>query len=461
MSIEQMKKFIEPRSVALFGVSSKRIDENSRNILRNLVSSGYQGRLYPINPNASEILGVKTFPRIADVNDAVDLAIINLPRTQVPGVVKECIEHGVQAIIIATQGFADAVDEEGEQLQREIDNLIENNGARILGPNSLGAANAFTNFSSAYAQLHMKKVPVGLICQTGVLFFEFSETTFIGKAFDLANACDVDFADAMEYFEQDDDTKVVALHIEGVRDGKRFIEAAKRLARRKPVLALKTGRSAYAAEAVQSHTGSLAGKDEVWEVALKNSGIIRVSDIDELADLTRAFSMLSLMKGNRIGVISVSGGLGVVSLDACYKYDLEVARFSPQTIERLKGLMPSWQGVGNPVDIWPACMVLKQPIPHVITEMLDAILSDDGVDAAILVWNIELRRTGANIREAVPKLVETYRDKPLVCCLFGTDTEHVRTKLKKSGAFMTTGTPERAIRALGRVAQYSAFRRSL
>jgi len=461
MSIEQMKKFVEPRSVAIFGVSSKRIDENSRNILRNLASSGYRGKLYPINPKASEILGVKTYPRIADVNDDIDLAIINLPRTQVPGVVKECIEQGIQAIIIATQGFADAVDEEGKQLQREIDELIKKNGIRVLGPNSLGMANAFINFSSAFVRLHMEKVPVGLICQTGVFLFEFSETVFIGKAFDLANACDVDFADAMEYFEQDDEIKVVALHIEGTQDGKRFIEAARRLARVKPVIALKTGRSANAAEAVQSHTGSLAGRDEVWEVALKNSGIIRVNDIDEFADLARAFSMLPLMRGNRIAVASVSGGLGVVSIDACYKYNLEIATFSPQTLERLKGLMPSWQGVGNPADIWPACMVLRHPVTHVITEVLDTILSDDGVDATLLIWNIELRRTGANINEVVPKLAETYRDKPLVCCLFGTDFEHVRDKLRKSGAFMFTDTPERAIRALGRLAQYSAFRRSL
>ena len=455
-----MKKFIEPRSVALFGVS-RRTGENSRNILQNMLSNGYRGKLHPINPNATEILGMKAHHRVADIDEEIDLAIINLPRSVVPGVVRECIEHGIESIIIETQGFADAIDEEGKQLQKEIDKLVKQSGVRILGPNSLGTANAFINFSSSYARLDMANVPVGVICQTGAFLFTFSETRFIGKAFDLGNACDVDCADAMEYFEQDEETKIVALHIEGVRDGKRFIESANRLARRKPVIALKTGRSAYAAEAVQSHTGSLAGRDEVWEVALRKSGVIRVNDIDELTDSVRAFSTLPLMNGTRVGIVSISGGLGVVSLDACYKYNLEPARFSPATMERIKALSPSWQGVGNPVDIWPTVMVLKRPINTILTNTIDNILNDCEVDAVLLIWNVLLRETARRIRQVLPKLAEAHPDKPIVCCLFGPYAKGAKHGLEQSGRVMVTDTPERAIRALSHLARYSAFSRGI
>ncbi|GAJ05433.1 unnamed protein product, partial [marine sediment metagenome] len=168
------------------------------------------------------------------------------------------------------------------------------------------------------------------------------------------NTCDVDFADGMEYFEQDNETKIVALHIEGIRDAKGFIKAANHLARKKPVLALKTGKSEYAAEAAQSHTGSLVGKDEVWEVALRQSGITRINDIDELGDLVRAFSLLPLMRGTKVGIVSASGGLGIMSIDACQQFHLELAELSSITMKRIKALSPPWQDVGNPVDIWPA-----------------------------------------------------------------------------------------------------------
>jgi len=453
---EQIKRLLEPKSIAIFGVSRR---PNIHHILQNLLSYGYQGRIYPINPNATEILGVKTYSRVADITDEIELAIINLPRSLVPGIVRECVEHGIQSIIIETQGFADANDEEGKQLQREIDKLIRESHIRILGPNSLGTANAFTNFSSAYSKLNMAKIPVGIICQTGVFFHRFSQLVLVGKGIDLGNACDVDFADAMEYFEQDNETKIVVLHIEGVQDASRFIKAANRLVQRKPVLALKTGKSEHAAEAVQSHTGSLVGKDEVWEVALRQSGIIRVNDIDELSDLTRGFILLPPMKGRKLGIVSISGGLGIMSIDACHQFDLELAKLSPITMKRISDLSPQWQAVGNPVDIWPAYMVLKQSLTKVLTEAIDAICNDNEVDAALLIWNLWRQQTYTQICQFLPKLAEAHPDKPLVCCFFGTYAEEAKNKLELNGRIVVFHTPDRAIRALGHLARYSAFRR--
>ena len=271
--------FFQPRSVAIVGASQDETKSGGM-FIAGLLRDGYKGKIYPINPNVAEILGVKTYSRIADATGEIELAIINLPRSLVPGIVRECVEHGIQSIIIETQGFADAIDGKGEQLQRAIDKLVRENHVRILGPNSLGTANAFTSFSSAYSKLNMVRIPVGIICQTGTFFHRFAQSLFIGKGIDLGNACDVGFVESLEYFEQDDEIKVVALHIEGVRDAKGFIAVAQHIAQKKPVLALKTGRSEHAAAAAQSHTGSLVGKDEVWEAAMKQTGIIRADDID-------------------------------------------------------------------------------------------------------------------------------------------------------------------------------------
>ncbi len=453
-NLDQMRKFVEPESVALFGVSSQRVGENARNILQNLLDCGYRGKLYPVNPNAAEILGVKAFPRIADVPAPVDLAVINLPRSLVPGVVQEFVQHGIRSIIIATQGFADAHDEEGRNLQKQLDELVRQSGARIVGPNSLGTANAFINFSSSYANLEMQKVPVGVVCQTGAFLFRFGEAVFVGKAIDLGNACDVSFADALEYFAQDDQVKVVALHIEGVRDGRSFIEAASRATRIKPVVALKTGGSPYAAGPVQSHTGSLVGRDEVWQAAFKKSGVIRVSDIDEFGDAVRAFSTLPPMRGGRVAFASISGGLGIVGIDACHRYGLQIARFSDRTMGQIAALCPVWQGVGNPADIWPAFIVQKQPLGKLLTESMSAVLSDPGVNALVLIWNVLLRHTATQLGEVVPQIARAFPHKPVVCSLFGAYAEEAMKELGKHDGIMATYTPERAVRALGLLHRY-------
>ena len=456
--VEQMKKFVEPKSVAIFGVSRR---PNMYHILQNLLDYGYSGRIYPINPNATEILGVKTYSRIGDITGEIELAIINLPRSLVPGVVRECVEHGVQSIIIETQGFADAIDDRGRQLQREIDKLVRESHVRILGPNSLGTANAFTNFSSAYSKLNMIRMPVGIVCQTGTFFHRFAQSLFIGKGIDLGNACDIGFAESLEYYEQDDETKVVALHIEGVRGAKGFIAAAQHIVQKKPVIALKTGRSEHAAAAAQSHTASLVGKDEVWEAAMRQVGVIRAGDIDELNDLVRAFYLLPPMKGKKVAIISISGGLGIIGIDACHRFNLELAELSPITMKRINDLLPTWLNTGNPVDIWPAHMVVKQSLAKVLTTTIDAVLDDDGVDAAMLIWNLWQPQTYALVCQLLPKLAEAHPDKPLIGSFFGSNAEEGRSKLEASGRVAVFHTPNRAIRALGHLARYSAFRSGL
>lgn len=454
-----MKQFMEPQSVALIG-TSRYTGEGAFNILENLLSYGYQGRIYPINPNASEILGVKTYTSITGVTEAIDLAIISTPRSQVPAMVKECTESNIQSVIIVAQGFADANDDEGKQLQKKITAIAQSSQVRILGPNTFGTANAFINFSSSFVKMRMRKQPTGIICQTGVFFVGFPELALIGKGLDLGNACDISFADGLEYFKNDPETKVVALHIEGTKDTKGLINQARRITQIKPVLALKTGKGEQAAKAAQSHTGSLTGKNEVWEAALKQSGVIQVSDLEELIDLVRVFSLLPLMEKPKVGVATLSGGLGIMAIDACQHSNLEIATLSPQTKRLLDAISPPWLKVSNPVDIWPA-MMSSPSVTKPLIDCLEILLSDHELGAVLFIGAIFDKNFGSEFCQLLTELATAHQDKPLACCLHGPYADEAIKELQDAGNVAGFLTPERAIRALARLSEYSLLHRRL
>ena len=458
-TLKQMKQFMEPQSVALIGVS-RYTGEGTFNILENLLSYGYQGKIYPVNPNASEILGIRTYSSITAVTENVDLAIITTPRSLVPRLVRECSQSNIQAIEIVAQGFTDANDDEGKQLQKEINDIARTSHIRIVGPNTFGTANAFINFSSSFLKIRMKKEPIGVICQTGVFFLGFPELALIGKGLDLGNACDISFAEGLEYFENDPQTNVVVLHIEGMQDTKRFIDIARRTARTKPVVALKTGRSQQAAKAAQSHTGSLIGRNEVWQAALKQSGIIQAGDLEEFIDLARTFSVLPLMGKPRIGVVTISGGLGIVTIDGSQQSGLEIGQLSANTKKLLDAMSPSWLNISNPVDIWPAMMTSPSVMKPLI-DGLEALLSDEQLGAALFIGGAFDEKWATRLCQLLTQLAVDHQDKPVACCIYGPYGDEAIRQLQDAGKAVGFPTPERAIRALARLKEYSGLRRRL
>jgi len=455
--VEQVKQFLEPQSVAIVG-ASRRTGEGAYNVLENLLGYGYQGRIYPVNPNANEILGVKTYSKVGELPEKVDLAIISLPRSLVPGMVEECIEEGISAITIVTQGFRDADDDEGKQLQEQVDRLVEGSGVRVLGPNTFGTANVHINFSSSFIKTTMAKLPVGLICQTGAFFVGFGDLKLLGKGIDVGDACDVDVADALAYFERDEETKVIALHIEGVRDGRRFLKAVSRVAGKKPVVALKTGRSKSAARAVQSHTGSLAGRDEVWDTALRASGVIRATDIEDFCDAIMAFCMLPRMGGRRVGIATYTGGFGIMGVDACERCGLEMAELSPTTIGELSALSPPWLAVGNPVDIWPGNMISGHPLSQMEEAAVKSLLADQQVDAVLCIFAAYKPTLHLELCQIVEEAAESYPDKPVVFYVYGPFYEEVKKGLEATGRTLVFSSFDRAAGTLGHVASYWRYR---
>jgi acyl-CoA synthetase (NDP forming) len=454
-----MKKFMEPQSVALIGVS-RYTGEGTFNILENLLSYGYQGRIYPVNPSVSEILGVKTYSSIAEVANDIDLAVIATPRDLIPQLVKECADSNIEAVEIVAQGFSDARDEDGKRLQKEIDDTVKAGRARILGPNTFGTANAFIDFSSTFIKIRMRRQPTGIICQTGAFFVGFSEMTFIGKGLDLGNACDVSFSDGLEYFDNDSETRVVALHIEGMQDTKVFTSISRDISRRKPIIALKAGQNEQAARAIQSHTGSMTGKKEVWQAVFKQAGVIQVSDVEELFDLTKTFSLLPLMKKSKIGVATISGALGVMTIDASQNFDIGIDTLSPKTQKLFNMMAPSWLKVSNPVDIWPI-MIETQPITKLMIEGLEALLTDREFGAVLVVCAAFDEEWATELCKLLTGLAAAHPDKPLTCCVYGPCAAQAIREMQDAGKVAGFPTPERAIRALARLNKYSQLRRRL
>ncbi len=444
---QQMKLFMEPQSITAIGIS-RQTGANAYNLLENLLAYGYPGRLYPVNPNATDILGVRTYASVADVPEVSDLGVISLPRHLVLPVVADCISKGIQALVIVTQGFADADDVEGHRLQRELVEMAQGTGTRILGPNTFGVANAGLHMSTSYIRIPMEANGVGTISQTGGTFVGLTDVRLAGKVIDIGDACDVDVVDCLHYFEQDDDTRVVVLHIEGMPHAREFLKVAHRVVMNKPVLALKVGRTEQTARAVQSHTGAMAGSDLLWDVALRDAGVIRVDDVEELSDAIRAFLTLPPPKGPGIGITTYTGGFGIIAADACARNGMDLVQFMGPTMEGLRALSPKWLGVGNPVDIWPGVSIMGHPRREMETAALRLVLSDPGVHAAMAVISAYQPHLGEEHLPMIQEVARDFPDKPFVYFMYGLHFDEVRRSLESSGTTLAFPSPERAARAL-------------
>lgn len=456
---------MEPRSVALVGLT-RETGFTSWNALEHLLRYGYKGEMYPINPAADEILGVKCYPSVKDIPGEVDLAVILVPPVSSLGLVKECTEKGIKAIIVVGQGLADG-DDEGRRLQQEIIRIANDGGARILGPNTFGAGNAFHNFNSAFVPMDMHRIPVGVICQTGMFMSGLPDFPMVGKGIDLGNTGDIDFSDGLEYFEDDPEVKVILMYIEGISNGRRFLEVARRVAMRKPIIALKGGRSEGSARATRSHTGNLAGKDEVYGAAFKQCGVIRVDGEEEFNDLSRAFINLPLMRGRSVGIVTITGGGGILAADACARHGLRLAKLSPASMERMQAIAPEWQSFANPADIWPPSRIAGHPLGEVLYTAIDSMLADSNVDGLLVIMP---GATPIDIKAASPdahmsligtlveafKLTERY-DKPAILWCYGTDIGATVSLIEKSGRILYYPTMDRGTNVLARLNERYRF----
>ncbi|MFH1079032.1 MAG: acetate--CoA ligase family protein [Pseudomonadota bacterium] len=458
-----MRNFLEPESVAMIGAPRK-TGPDTYNVVEMMLRYGYQGRLYPINPKADEICGLKAYHSIAEVPETVDLAIISLGRDHVIPAFKECIQSGLRRVIIISQGFADA-DPHGGKLQAEIVRLARESGVRVIGPNTLGVLNNFRNLSTSFIDLaRPKKVPpVSLIAQTGVLHVASQSFSYHawGKAFDIGNACDVDFVDALEYFGTDPETRVIVLHMEGFIRGREFLKTASRISFSKPIIVFKTGRTEAGAKAALSHTGSLVGEDEINDAAFSRAGIIRVKNASELKDAIRSLVQFENMEGFRLGVLTPTGAGGIMAADACEDFGLTIGELPEGLADKLKQGLPDWVHIGNPIDIWPVGMIggdYSQVYKMALTELLNSPKIDGIMGMAVhldspLHANIDIVEAVASARQ------ETGSRKPIAMWVYGWDATRTVELLESTTGVACFDSIERAVKGLSFCYRYQQIRK--
>ena len=449
-----LEPFINPQSVALIGVSS-RTGPGAFNAMEQMLGIGYKGKLYPVNPRGGTILNIPAYKSVLDIEAQVDLAMIATPRTAVPAVVRQCVAKGIPAVVIITQGFSDAEDEDGPRLHQEILNAIEGTQTRVVGPNTLGVVNTFINFNTSFITYDTNPAPVGVICQSGIFLAGSADFSGgLGIGIDTGNTADIGFAECMEYLAGHPQVKVINIHMEGVRDGRRFLECARQITPHKPVLVLKTGSSEEGARAASSHSGSMAGEDAIFSAAFAQSGIIRLDSADYMADLNRTLTTYREMRGKRVGVITISGGAGIIAVDAAGKHGIKIASFSPDTMAALNSVFPDWMQPGNPADIWPAGMA--RGYREITAGALDKILSDDAVDAVLCITPAYLDPDSdpLNIIGLINDVAARHSQKPTAMWIFGPHKIKYAKRFAEAGLVVAYGSPDNAMYCLAQLYHY-------
>jgi acetyltransferase len=409
---------------------------------------GFAGEIFPVNPNASEILGQKSYPGVKNIKKEIDLAVITSPRDTTLNILQDCIAANIKAAIVVNQGFTDA-DDHGRQMQHQMIELAKSYAIRILGPNTLGVLNSFDNFTTSFMPVVKERVPVGLICQSGIHFVgpaKFSGK--MGKGVDLGNACDVGFYDALKYYAEDPDIKVIAIHMEGLNQGPDFLSLAGAIVKDKPIVVHKSGSSETGAKAAMSHTGSLAGNYLLLRAALRQKGVTVLDNEGQMSHAVKTLLHLPPMRGNRVAVITYSGGAGIMISDGLEKHGLQPADLSSVTIDKVAKLSPGWMPLANPLDIWPAVMV--HGARKAYSTALNAVMQDRGVDGIICVAIAPLPEFSfLNVSGALNEIMEQmHADKPVVAWIYGPNTWVVQKEFEAGNKIMVYPTLELATLAL-------------
>jgi len=349
-----LNNFFNPKSIAVIG-ASKTPGKVGHDILKNIIQYGYDGAVYPINPAADEILDRKAYPSLQDVPDKIDLAIVVIPSKNVLDVIGQCGAKGIDSAIVITAGFRES-GIEGSKLETELINKAREAGVRFIGPNCLGMIDTHSKINASFAAGMPAKGNIGFFSQSGALCLAILDRALpdeigFSKFISMGNKADISDIDIMIALAEDENTKVILGYIEGVGDGRRFMEVAAEVSRKKPVIILKSGITSAGAKAASSHTGALAGREAAFDSAFKQSGVIRVDTINELFNYAVAFASQPLPKGPNIAIITNSGGPGILAADACDKAGLQLIPLHKELVDELRTFLPPVASFYNPIDI--------------------------------------------------------------------------------------------------------------
>jgi acyl-CoA synthetase (NDP forming) len=451
-----IREILEAGSVAVIG-ASRDPQKSGAQLIHVLQKVGYKGQVAGVNPQGGEVFGTPLFRSLEEVPFPVDLAVLHIPPRLVPAALSQCVRKGVKGAVISSEGFAET-GPEGARLQEEVKGILRSSGLRAFGPNTLGIVNTQTGLTTSYySSRHMLKPgSIGFAAQSGIFvgallrYLSSFEGLQISKGIGMGNKVDVDESEALEYLMLDEQTKIIGLYLEDVRDGRRFLETAKAAVARKPVLVMKGGRTEAGARATASHTASLAVRDAVFEGALRQAGVIRVQAIDEFIRTLRGFLKMPLPGGGRLALVTYSGAQAIMSIDAAVEEGLEMARFAEETKKKIARVIATPSKAGNPIDLFPD--MLAHGFEKTSIELLTALLEDRGVDGIIF---ISFANFGEQPYRPIIEGLEGRVHKPLFFSVLGMkkDIEGTAAFLEERG-YPCFDLPEMAVRVFARMWQY-------
>ncbi|NYT01936.1 MAG: acyl-CoA synthetase [Methanosarcinales archaeon] len=410
-SKEDLHDLFYPRSIAVIGASGTR-GKLGWNVFCNLLNHNFDGKLYPINPRAEKILGIKAYPRISDVKEPIDVAIILVSANMTPEVVKECCDCGVKYIVVESAGFAE-MGEQGKQIEQRMMDIAQPHGCRLLGPNCSGVINTHSSMVQSIGIVdELTRGNIGLISQAGVcaagMLWGLRHIMDFGIVATIGNKLDINETDMLDAISEDPNVDVMCMYLESVKGGRRFVDVAHKVTGRKPVIALKSGRTEAGKKAATSHTASLAGNDEIFSAIFKQSGIIRARDYEHMFNLVRAFAKQPLPRKEGVFIITYAGSLGVIAADTVTDNKLRLADLEPELKERLKKLLPEYVGGLNPEDY-----TFSQDAEQVRKTIEIGVESED-VGSFIVVLQAEILGSYAEALRDID-----YKGKPIMAVVAG------------------------------------------
>lgn len=410
---EQLDKIMKPKSIAVVGASTKPLTIGSEIMLR-LKEYKFTGDIYPINPKADQVEGFKAYPTVLDVPGNIDFAVIVVPKQFVFDTLDQCNQKGIKGVCIISAGFKE-VGGEGVELEKQLQAKLQEYGMRCVGPNCLGVLNTSDDvrMDATFASTLPVKGNVAFVSQSGALgggILNLLKDLNLGfsQFVSVGNQADINAETMLEYWGDDEDVKQVLLYMESIVNPENFRKLATKISKKKPIIALKSGRSAAGASAASSHTGSLAGADKAADALLKQSGVIREVKLESLFSTAKVFSTCPIPKGNRVAIVTNSGGPGIMATDAVCEYGLEIAKISDATKDKLRSFLPDSASVKNPIDMIASASMEQY------TETIKTVIADENVDMIMVIFLPLIGQKDIDIAKAVMEIKAKYPEKPII-----------------------------------------------
>ncbi|HEX4952624.1 MAG TPA: acetate--CoA ligase family protein [Thermoanaerobaculia bacterium] len=444
-----------PRSVAVLGASRNR-ESIGFALVRNLLDADFAGTIFPVNPHAEVISCLKCYPSVTAVPDPVDLAVVAVPKAAVPATIDECLAKGVKGLVVITAGFGET-GAEGAERERALRGKVRAAGVRLVGPNCMGIINTHpaVRLNATFAPVAARPGHLGFVSQSGALgvaILNLAADLGVGltQFVSMGNKADVSGNDLLELWENDPETRIIAMYLESFGNPRRFAEIARRVAAKKPILVVKSGRTAEGARAASSHTGALAGPDVTISALLDQCGVLRADTIDELFDLARALDRCPLPAGESVAVVTNAGGPGIMATDSCVGLGLKMAELAPETKMKLAAFLPPEASLANPVDM------IASADEDSYARSLAAVLEDPGVDMVMAINVTPLLTNPMAILEAITSAARDATKPVLAVIMAGEDFyEEIQARDEPPPVYRF---PEPAARALAKMARYAAWR---